>query len=136
MKSKLKSTIVVLLSFISIVSLIIQPIYAAQEEVMISPRWVNVGSITLTIDLGENPVFVAATVVGATGTTYSNGTAKLYRDGYLVGSWTGISATTPYLRFSNQSVTRVSGTYELIFTITATRNGVSETVTASKTAKY
>lgn len=115
----------------------VQPVGATQtQETAIQPRWTNVHSISLTLDVETSPLYLAVTVVSYNGTTYSNGTIKLLRNGVQVAKWTGLSATTSYFLFSNEDITRYSGTYELQFSITATRNGVSETVSHSKTAKY
>lgn len=140
MKKVLKKCISLLLALTAATLLIAHPIETvnavAIEETQVQPRWMHVNSIVLTLDVTTSPLYFAITVAGAMGTTYSNGTIRLLRDGVQIAKWTGLSATTPFFSFSNEDITRYSGTYELQFSITATRNGTSETVSSFKTAKY
>ena len=118
-----------------------QPISAAiVDESIIEPQWQNATNMVLVVGVNTPQIQVKVTVTGRTGTTYHSGTAVLEKiSGSNCGTvkiWTNISSNTPVLQFTDNTVTRTSGTYRLTFTVTTVRNGVSETISASKEATY
>lgn len=137
MKRHFKRLAALMLALIVMSASITVPVSALEvEETQVQPRWQHVTSVGLILNVESNPIYISVSVAGATGTTYSNGTVRLLRDGVQIAKWTGLSATTPFFNFSNNSITRRSGSYELQFSIVATRNGVSETISSFKTNSY
>jgi len=102
----------------------------------IQPRWANVLTTTLFLDLEGSLIDVGVTMAGPTGTIYTNGTLVLEKisgsNCGVVETWEDLSASTPYFRFDDTSEDPTSGTYRLTITIDTERNGVFETITFSK----
>ena len=142
MSKKLNKIIAIALNLVLLFSFMTHPLYAAtrQEETPIMPQWQNATNMILSVDLTSPQIKVSATVTGFLGTTYSNGSAVLEKisgsNCGTVKTWTNISSNTPVLQFTDNTVTRTSGTYRLTFTVTTVRNGVSETISSSKEATY
>lgn len=109
-------------------------------EPEIEPQWKNVGATAATLDFDGSTIFIDFTVTAYSGTTFSDGVVGLFKltgdDAGLVKRWTGLSASTPYFFFTDDSLTATKGTYRVQLSITATRNGVSEVITAKKDRTY
>lgn len=104
----------------------------------VQPRWANVLSTTITLDLIDPIIEVGFTMGGTSGTTFRNGTLVLEKisgsNCGVVETWTDISSNMPFIQFSDTSAERTSGTYRLTITIEAVKNGVPETIEVSKEA--
>ncbi len=102
----------------------------------IQPRWSNVMSIALTLDLTEQIIQVGITGFGRTDTIFTNGTLVLEKisgsNCGVVETWYNISSDSRILQFEETSVEPTPGTYRITLTIDAVRNGVTETIEVSK----
>ena len=97
-------------------------------------RWTNVKKISWSNNVIGSQLKVSATITGYSGTTYSNGSIKVKNSsGTVIASTSGISSTLNSFTASITFTKPASGTYTATLTITATRGGVSETVTSSYT---
>lgn len=119
-------------------STLIMPLYATTvEKYNVEPRWSNVSSGVIGIDLNSDKVKLNIKLVGAVGTTFNNGRIVLTRENNgtvtTVKTWTGCSSNSNLFSFSDSSCTKKAGTYTLTITITAIKNGVSEEISISKT---
>ena len=137
--TKILSTALIL---ILLSTLMTHPIYAATNygEPLIEPQWKNTTGLNITLNVNNPQINLSIIATSYAGTTYNNGVAVLEKisgsNCGTVKTWTGISSNTSILSFSDNTVTRTSGTYRLTFTVTTVRNGVSETISASKEATY
>lgn len=113
---------------------------AVVVEPGIEPQWKNTMATEAALDFDGSIIVIDFTVTAYLGTTFSNGTVALFKltgeDSGLVKRWTGLSASTPYFLFSDDSLTATKGTYRVQLSITATRNGVSEVITAYNERTY
>ncbi|MBR6682279.1 MAG: hypothetical protein IKL40_04780 [Clostridia bacterium] len=102
----------------------------------IQPRWANVVSATIILDVTQPTIYVGTNMGGPAGTTYRNGTVVLEKisgsNCGVVEIWEDLSSNLPLFQFNDTSVAPTSGTYRLTITIDAIRNGVSETIEISK----
>ena len=110
------------------------------SESVITPRWSNVSSSTATCSFSNGKVSARVYVGGYSGTTYKNGTVKLYKNsgsGYTVcKTWTGLSGNSSAFVFNDNTITAIDGcSYKISVTITAVNSGTSETITVNSTAQ-
>ncbi len=105
---------------------------------VVQPRWSNLVSYTMGIDLDGPIIQVSATLMGRTDTTYTNGTLVLEKisgsNCGVVQTWYNISSNSRILQFGDSSEKTTPGTYVLTLTIDAVRYGVSETISVSQEA--
>ncbi len=105
----------------------------------ISPLWVNVGSLNLSLTFSDKKIYAKVILTAITGTKYKNGTVTLskYSGGKYVPvkTWTGLSSSRTTFLFSNSDLTAVSGVkYKLSIKITAYTSSKSEVITGKKVA--
>ena len=98
-------------------------------------RWNNVTSIEWSKQIVGSQLKFTIKITGKSGTTYSNGTMVLKNSSNTqIASWSGISSTSSSFTINNYlSYIPSSGTYTATLTITAKRNGTSETITSTYT---
>lgn len=113
---------------------------AVVVEPGIEPQWQNVGATSATLYFDGSTIVIAFAVTAYTDTTFSNGTVtllKLSGDGVgVVKKWTGLSSNWNLFTFDDDSLTATKGIYRVHLSITATRYGVSEEITAKKDNTY
>lgn len=147
MFEKAKKFFIAFLSVLLAVSMVTAPVCAdgvdfgtASDDPGIEPRWQNTMATAAALDFDGSTIYISFSVTGYSGTTFSNGTVTLLKySGDNVGVvkvWTGLSSNSNIFDFSDDSLTATSGTYRVHLSITATRNGVSETITAKKDRTY
>lgn len=147
MFNKTRKIFAALLSLIIAFSIATAPAYAIDDstfavaESTVEPRWQNTMATTVALSFKNSKAIISVDVVGYVGTTFSKGTVMLTK---LTGSntgtikkWTGLSCSSNIFTFDNESTpVTSSGLYRVNFSITVTRNGVSEVVTGYKDAIY
>lgn len=110
----------------------------ATAESQIQPRWSVISGVNIDLSSYNSKIDIYIKINSATGTTYSNGKVVLTKtSGSDIGevkTWSGLSSNGPNFEFENNSLYYTRGRYEVKITITATRNGVSETITYSDSA--
>lgn len=114
---------------------------AVITEPGIEPQWQNTMATAATLDFYGSTIYVSFSVTGYSGTTFSNGIITLLKltgdDVGVVKRWTGLSSDWNLFTFSDDSATATSsGMYRVHLSIIATRNGVSEEITAKKDRTY
>lgn len=148
MFKKTKKIFTAILSAVLAVSMIAAPVYAngidARAVIVepgIEPQWQNVGATAAALSFNGSTISISFVVTAYSGTTFSSGTVFLIKltgsDTGIIKKWSGLSSNTNYFSFDDNSQTVTStGTYRVLLLITATRNGVSETITAKKDRTY
>ncbi len=135
-----KIAVVVLALALSVQSLSNSRSLAASTDNGISVQSVTTDSITtlLSID-SDGATRCKTTIIGKSNTTRIEGTMKLKKvtssGTTTVKSW-NISCNDRILIVSKTCYLLSKGTYRLDVKVKVTRNGVSETITGSHTAKY
>ena len=113
---------------------------AAVVEPGIEPQWQNVGATAATLLFDGSTIVIDFTVTAYKGTTFSNGIVTLIKltgnNTGIVKRWTGLSSSLPIFDFYDESLTATKGIYRVHLSVTATRNGVSELITAQRDAEY
>ena len=103
-------------------------------------RWTNVLSTASSLDFENGKAKIYFRIVGKTGTTYTNGTAKLVKivggNETPVATWSGLSGNSTTYVFSSNSVSVTSGTYKATLVIYAARYGLYEKIELEVTATY
>ncbi len=146
MFTKTRKIFTAILSLMLAVSMMAAPVYSvgidyrAVVDPDIEPQWQNTMATATTLTFDGTLVSIKSVITGYSGTTFSNGSVILTKlTGTGAGTqvkWTGLSSSTNIFKFSNKSITATSGMYRVNVRITATRNGVSEIITAYKDAIY
>ncbi len=147
MFKKANKVLSVVFIFIFVVSMMVHPLNAmsydehiTREVGGVEPRWANVISTSLILNLNEPTIQLSITMGGRSGTTYNHGTVVLEKisgsNCGIVQTWSDLSSNSAVFQFKDSTITRTSGTYCMTITINAVRNGVSETITASKESTY
>lgn len=113
---------------------------AVNSDMGISPMALNTASITLALDIDSKGIAECCVlVVGEKGTTKITGTLKLKRvtssGTTTVKSW-DLTTYSDLMNFKKSCYVFKKGKYKLVFNVTVTRNGVSETIKATCTGKY
>lgn len=112
----------------------------ATAESQIQPRWSIVNDVEIALGSYNSKIDINIRISAPTGTTYSNGKIVLTKtSGSDIGevkTWSGQSSSVPYFEFNDNSLYYTRGRYNVKITITATRNGVSETITQSKNITF
>ena len=103
-------------------------------------RWTNVNQTTSSLTFESGKANIDFRIFGKTGTTYTNGTAKLVKivggNETPVATWSGLSGTSKTYVFSSNSVSVTSGTYKATLVIYAARYGLYEKIELEVTATY
>lgn len=147
MFKKIKKVFTTILSAMLAVSIIVAPVCAngvdarAVVEPDIEPQWQNTMATAAALSFNGSTISISFVVTAYSGTTFSNGTIFLIKltgsDTGIIKKWSGLSSNTNYFSFDDNSQTVTSsGTYRVLLLITATRNGVSEQITAKKDRTY
>ena len=106
----------------------------------IQPRWSVVNTVEITLASTNSKLDIYIRIDSSTGTTYSNGSVVVTKtSGSDIGevkTWSGLSCSRPAFEFEDNTLYYTRGRYNVKITITATRNGVSETVTQSKNITF
>jgi len=147
MFTKKRKIFTAILSLILAVSISASPVCATGVDLCavvnpdIEPQWTNVSSTSVNLSFDGAVIVISIRAYGKSGTTFSNGTITLTKlTGENIGpviQWTNRSSSTSTFSFDNDDFSaNSSGRYKLSFSIIATRNGVSETITGSKEATY
>ena len=106
----------------------------------IQPRWSVVNAVEMTLGSTNSKLDIYIRIDSSTGTTYSNGRVVVTKtSGSDIGevkTWSGLSCNRPAFEFENNSLYYTRGRYNVKITITATLNGVSETITQSKNITF
>lgn len=112
----------------------------ATAESQIQPRWSIVDAVEIILDSYNSKIDITIRINSATGTTYSNGKVVVTKtSGSDIGevkTWSGLSGSQSTFAFDDNSLYYTRGRYNVKITITATRNGVSETITQSKNITF
>ena len=132
-----------------LLSMLITPLKAVESRVdaplsqygtSVQPRWSNVVSNTMTLGPSNGKIYISIIFGGYSGTTYSNGTVVLQKINgskiTLIATWRNLSSSSPVFEFTDNTKSYTAGTYRIAVTITATRNGVSETITLDKESVF
>ena len=136
-----------ILCILIVVSLSTQSLYAftdnspvETDEYQIQPRWSIVNNVVITLGSNNAKRAISITIASSSGTTYSNGRVVVTKltgsNTGVVKTWSGLSSSLPYFRFVDNTLSYTNGEYEVEITITATRYGVSETITQSKIIEF
>lgn len=149
MFTKTRKIFTAIISLILTISMAAAPVYSigadsrAVVEPDIEPQWQNTMATTVALSFDGSIIVISTDAVGYVGTTFSKGTVRLTKlSGGNLGTvkvWSGLSSSTNIFSFDNESLSATKyghGLYRVNFTITATRNGVSEVVTGYKDAIY
>lgn len=111
-----------------------------QMDSIVQPRWTNVYVTDITLGHNDGKIDISITMSGYSGTTFSNGTIVLQKVNgsslSLIKTWRNLSSDSRDFEFTDNSKSYTSGTYRVAITITATRNGVSETITLDEESTY
>lgn len=112
----------------------------ATTESQIQPRWSVVNDARITLDSVNSKISIYIRIFAPAGTTYSNGKVVVTKtSGSDIGevkTWSGLSGSQSTFAFDDNSLYYTRGRYNVKITITATRNGVSETVTCSENITF
>ena len=112
----------------------------ATAESQIQPRWSIVNAVEMTLGSYNSKMNIYIRIDASTGTTYSNGKVVVTKtSGSDIGevkTWSGLSSSRPYFEFIDNTLYYTRGRYNVKITITATRNGVSETVAYSENVTF
>ena len=116
------------------VSLELEP--QADMSIGIQPFWANVSDIVVGLSITNGKAVLSASVEGYSGVTKITAVAVLERlnaNGTYteIERWSNISANNRWLDWTATRYVATGHTYRFTFTATATRNGVSETVSGS-----
>lgn len=137
--SKIRKISTVILSVVIVLSYLTLPISAVlnTNQTLVQPRYTNASSVSVKLSKSNGKIVIKITVVGYSGTTFSNGNVSLYKTSGsntgLVKSWTRLSSSSSIYIFSDNSTTAESGSYTVYFSIKAVRNGVVESISTSDT---
>ena len=133
MLRKLRALTAIMLAVLLVCAISV-PVFADSADDPIVYRWTNVQKVEWSKSTSGNTVTVKAKITGYSGTTYSNGSIKVKNSaGTLIAQATGISSSLRSFTASCSFTKPAAGTYTATLTITATRSGVSETVTSTYT---
>jgi len=105
----------------------------------VQPFWVNTAAMTVVLSITNGKAVLSASVEAYSGTTKITAVAVLERlnsDGTYTEQerWDNISSDNRDLDWTSTRYVTKGYTYRFTFTPTITRNGVSETVSGSKSA--
>lgn len=139
LKSIVCLLVTLLLSTNSIFAFDDAPVIATAES-QIQPRWSIVYNAEMTLNSNNSKMNIHIKVFAPAGTSYSNGKVVVTKtSGSDIGevkTWSGLSSSGPNYEFNDNTLYYTRGRYNVKITITATRNGVSETVTCSENITF
>jgi len=137
-KKKITKILAILMAVFMISTVIVLPASAEDldtpETQEIEEEYVNINSILLSTSVSSSTLTMTVTINGKSGTTYSSGRLNVTNSsGVTIRRWTGITSSSSSPVFVRSMTKPAAGKYTISFSIVATKGGVSETVTASKT---
>ena len=131
-----KSVLAMMLIIMLLCSLSVNISAYEGSEATVTPRWVSIYSINLTMAFDEEGGTVTAVATKKSGASLIEGTLYLYK--LVNGEWVYIdewykSKAIGTLGISGDFVSESGVTYKGVFTVTAYTNGVPETETVEYT---
>lgn len=136
---KILSLVIVIFLCIQPISVIADDSFNELERASAQPRWSNVSGIQINLGTNNSKLSINIVVAGSSNASFTNGkvvVTKISGNGTgVVKTWNGLSSNMSIFRFNDNTLSYTTGTYEVSIDIIATKNGVSETVTASKTIR-
>lgn len=144
MKDKRFKKLIAMVSVLLTVIFLLPPIPAPASPLdgggMITPMWVHVSGIDVTLALFGNDADCYGVVSAYFGTQRIDGTLTLYRQsgsGWVnIKSWDKTTDTSSKLIMTETYPIASGYNYKLVFQATVVRNGSSETIKTESSVKY